>query len=102
MVLHESARRPAPRRRHPHPPRQASRGVHPWLRILLGAGIVLTAVPVGLLLAAVLLLGECPGTCIPEGERPWGWLAALAAGAIGLAGARLVAAGWRDAQAGSD
>lgn len=78
-----------------------ARRVHPWLKMLLGGGIALTGLPVALLLAAVLLLGECPETCIPARERGWGALAAAGAAALGAAGVALVVKGWREERAGA-
>lgn len=72
---------------------------HPWLRILLGGGLVLVGLPIALLAGGAVLLGECGAGCDARGER----VAGLTLAALGLvataAGAVLARAGIREHRA---
>lgn len=66
--------------------------MHPWLKMLLGGGLVLTGLPIALL--ALVAVANCDAACVERGERLFGivfvsfWLV------LGLVGAYLVRRGY--------
>lgn len=68
---------------------------HPWMKILLGAGLLLVGLPIALLTLAVVLLDECGSRC-EGGAMEAGWGLIVFGFAAATAGALVLRAGLRE------